>query len=491
LLRSSLSYTPAPSLRVVPRRSKDWSLGELAVRLSAGYGLVPDDWQADPVECMLCRTNTGRYAAATVKITAPRQNGKNGILEVRELFGMVVLGEKFLHTAHEVKTARKAFRRIASFFENARQFPELAAMVLEIRKTNGQEAIVLTNGGSIEFIARSSGSGRGFTVDVLVCDEDQELTDEELAALLPTISAAPLGNPQVILTGTPPNPATLDAAKGEVARRVRKDALRKTDPNLLCFDWGVLDGPLPDVDNQVVWHQTNPALGGRLNLAEVQRERKLMSPERFARERLGWWGDPKDERHDRLIPRSVWDDLVADDPPPQDVPPTALAVDMSHDRVVAIGGCWLEGDRPYVELLALDAVVDTSGAVDWLVERAGRRIPVVVDADSPAASMVPDLKARKVKVVVAAVPEVGKACGGWLDDVVEGRLSHAGQGQVDDVLAVARKRPVGKAGRWVWARSDPSKNIAPLAAVTLARYGAVTKTKPRQGANKGKVVVLS
>ena len=26
---------------------------------------------------------------------------------MRELFGMVVLGEKFLHTAHEVKTARE------------------------------------------------------------------------------------------------------------------------------------------------------------------------------------------------------------------------------------------------------------------------------------------------------------------------------------------------------------------------------------------------
>ena len=124
------------------------------------------------------------------------------------------LGEKFLHTAHEVKTARKAFLRIASFFENARQYPELVALVKEIRKTNGQEAIVLSNGGSCEFIARSKGSGRGFTVDVLVCDEAQDLTDEELAALLPTISAAPLGNPQVIFTGTPPDPDEGSAGRG-------------------------------------------------------------------------------------------------------------------------------------------------------------------------------------------------------------------------------------------------------------------------------------
>ena len=34
-----------------------------------------------------------------------RQNGKNGALEAVELYGMVVLGLKFLHTAHEVSHA--------------------------------------------------------------------------------------------------------------------------------------------------------------------------------------------------------------------------------------------------------------------------------------------------------------------------------------------------------------------------------------------------
>ena len=75
--------------------------------------------------------------------------------------------EAFLHTAHEVKTTRKAFKRLKHFFgeivndPNAK-FPELNALVTEIRSTNGQEAIYLSTGGSVEFIARSKGSGRGF-----------------------------------------------------------------------------------------------------------------------------------------------------------------------------------------------------------------------------------------------------------------------------------------------------------------------------------------
>src|SRR6185312_15116463 len=102
-----------------------------------------------------------------------------------------------------------------------------------------QEAILLDNGGSIEFIARSKGSGRGFTVDVLVCDEAQDLTDEELAALLPTISAAPTGNPQVILTGTPPDPEK--SQQGEVFARVRADGELKRDKRLSWHDFGAPD----------------------------------------------------------------------------------------------------------------------------------------------------------------------------------------------------------------------------------------------------------
>jgi phage terminase large subunit-like protein len=157
LPRSSPSYSPAPTLRVVPRRAKDWSLGELAVTLAASYGLKADDWQADPVCCIFARRKNGRWASATTKISVPRQNGKNGILEIVELFGMVVLGMKFLHTAHEVKTARKAFRRIAVVLRERAAVPRAGcAGQVEIRKTNGQEAIFLSNGGSIEFIARSS-----------------------------------------------------------------------------------------------------------------------------------------------------------------------------------------------------------------------------------------------------------------------------------------------------------------------------------------------
>ena len=125
--------------------------GDDAIRLASAYGLAPDEWQASILDSWLGKDASGRWTAPTCGLLVPRQNGKNAVLEMRELFGLVVLGERFLHTAHEVKTSRKAFVRLCSFFENPRRYPVLSALVSDIRRTNGQEAIALRNGGSVEF----------------------------------------------------------------------------------------------------------------------------------------------------------------------------------------------------------------------------------------------------------------------------------------------------------------------------------------------------
>jgi hypothetical protein len=394
----------------------------------------------------------------------PRQNGKNGVIEVRELFGMVEFGEKFLHTAHEVKTARKAFLRISSFFENERKYPELAALVREIRKTNGQEAVILTNGGAVEFVARSRGSGRGFTVDVLICDEAQELTDEELAALLPTISAAPSGNPQVILTGTPPDPESL--TRGEVFRRVRKDGEKDRDPRLAWTDFGVLDGPLPDVDDRQLWQEVNPALSGRLNIAEVERERGLMSDETFARERLGWWGDP--DAHGTVINLNDWRRQA--DAESAIAGPVVFALETAQDRstsVIAAAGRREDG-HTHVELVkygkgstwALDEILRLTEA--WAA-------PVVIDKNSPAASHIAVLEGAGVEVITTLASDMARACGSFYDAVTEETLFHLIDPVLEKTLQSAGKRQL--AGGWAWDRK--SGDIAPLVAVTLAAHGVL------------------
>lgn len=73
--------------------------GDLAGAFAASYGLAPDPWQRFVLDDWLA-VKDGRWAALTCGLAVPRQNGKNALIEIRELFGSVGLGERILHTAH-------------------------------------------------------------------------------------------------------------------------------------------------------------------------------------------------------------------------------------------------------------------------------------------------------------------------------------------------------------------------------------------------------
>ena len=446
--------------------------------LAEAYGLKPDPWQLNVLKAWMGRDRSGKWLAGRWGITVPRQNGKNGILEMVELFFMAQLGLRILHTAHEVKTARKAFLRIASFFENERKYPELAALVKDIRKTNGQEAIVLHNGGSVEFIARSKGSGRGFTVDVLVADEAQEYGEDAQAALLPTISSAPSGDPLQILLGTPPAP-NMD---GDVFTRMRTAGVEGKDKRLAWVEWSVAGDV--DVADRSLWAATNPSLGIRLNQSTIEDEFGAMSEETFARERLGMWAS--DEQLS-VIPGDVWNRLLSDAP---DVEVTSYGVDMNPERTRVTVSVGLRfGDTVHVEMAA--CFDNSDQAVAWLIERAGRRIPVVMDAYSPARSIEPVLKKAKVKVFALSGAELLQACGGFYDGAMDAAITHHGQPELDASLAGAKKHALGDAGGWKWSRKTLDVDLTPVVSATCAHFGAVKFAKPPRDPSKaGRVLVM-
>jgi hypothetical protein len=469
---SVVSLSASPRLHVVEQGRALESYGDLAGEFSASYGLIPDSWQQLVLDDWLAVDEFGLWSALTCGLACPRQNGKNGILEIRELFGMVGRGEKILHTAHEVKTARKAFKRLQFFFgrevkDRACRFPELNERVVELRNVNGQEAIYLDNGGSVEIVARSKNSGRGFTADVLVMDEAQEMSDEDLEALMPTTSAAPLGNPQWIFTGTPPGPK----ANGEVFTRTREDALSESPYRLVWHEWSACD---PDdlegidLDDRDVWHATNPALGGRLQIAVVEGERSRFSDGGFARERLGVWAKPKTEAKDWLVfdehdwfecrhPESQADGLLG------------WSVDVSPESRSAAISC---SDGTHGE------VVEYRAGTDWVVARLLELRAkhgfdqVALDANGPAGALLNALDQAGIEVRKVTITEHAQACGDLLAHVRDHTFVHIGQEPLDAAAAGAAKRTIVDV--WLWTRSKAGADICPLVAVTLARWFALT-----------------
>lgn len=442
-----------------------------AVFLASSYGLLADEWQKLVLSGWLAVSPTGRWAASRCGLSVPRQNGKNGAIEVRELYGLVRLGERILHTAHEVKTARKAFLRIASFFENEKKYPELAALVTRngIRKTNGQEAIYLTNGASIEFIARSRGSGRGFSVDVLVLDEAQDLDDDQLAALLPTISASP--NPQMIVTGTPPD----GKSAADVFARMREDGVAGEDERLSWMEWSFAKGA--DLNSPETWAEANPAMGIRLSLETIITERAAMDDSTFARERGGVWDLGGSQR---VIGAEAWEGIFDQDA--QDGGgEMSIAIDVSPDR----GTTSLVSVQAGVNGLPLiDAGRVQSGPPDWVVPRIVKACKnykvraVVIDGAGPAASLIDTLRAQKIEPTVTGAAQMKRACGAFYDGVMMGSFRHRNDIALNVAVGAARKRKLED--MWAWSRKDPESDITPVVAATLALWGftAVDVKKP-------------
>lgn len=444
-----------------------------AAELVSAYGFTLDPWQQQVINSWLGRDKTDHFTATSAGLSVPRQNGKNALLEVRELYGMVTMGEKILHTAHEVKTARKAFLRLAGFFENERQYPELAAMVVAIRKTNGQEAIELDNKGSVEFSARSRGAARGFTVDTVVFDEAQELTDEQLDALLPTLAAAPSGNRQYIYTGTPPSPA----CSGEVFRRTRETALSGADKTLAWHEWSVENIPASATTTaelvKMAW-QTNPAMGYRIDEPAIEKEALAMSLDGFARERLGWWVDK--EAITSVISHKDWDAcLISEDEAPEGN--ISYGVKFSLEGDSACISCAVKAQVPYVELINIyEGAGVISQLAQWLYERKDSTCAVAIDGRSGQGALINALFAmgypRRAIMRIGATDAIS-AASGFLDAVRTQKVTHIDSPALDESVTGSCRRAIGSNGGWGFGDSAQAMS-APAESAALALFASQT-----------------
>ncbi len=426
-----------------------------------------DQWQEVVLQAGMGERTDGTWAARQLALCTPRQNGKSQLIVARALAGVLLFSEQsIIISAHQQDTAREVFGRMIDLVET---YPSLSRRVDSVIRAINRESIKFTSGQTVRFKARSSGAGRGFSCDCLLLDEAQILSTAAWSAILPTMSARP--NPQAWLLGTPPN----ERDDGEVFQRMRKIGLEGKESRVAYLEWSA--NPDDPIDDPETWAKANPAYGTRIGHEAIATELASMSEEQFRLERLGVWADAS--LVTPVVKPARWAEL-SDTGPESTVKPTALAADMSHGRDISIGAAWRLGDET-THLEEVWSGVDPQLAVSWLVSSAGRRIPIVVDAASPASSLVPELRARKCNVRVTNAQDMARACGLFEDSVRSDKLSHSGQDSLTNALMGARKRPIRDAGGWGWDRRDPSSVIAPLVACSLALLGAAETRKRVNG----------
>lgn len=450
-----LSGYQEPRFRSYPRASE--SAAREAIELAADVGLYLDEWQQHVLSCSLGVRDDGKWSAFEVAVVVPRQNGKGTIIEARELAGLFLFDEKLiLHSAHEFKTAYEGFRRIVSLVEGS---SDLSRKVKIIRTGAGDQSIELKSGQRLRFVSRSRASGRGFSGDVVFLDEAYNLSDEMVAAMLPTMSARP--NPQLWYTSSAP----VATAESDVLRRLCKRGRAASSRRLAYFEWCADKDDA--IDDREAWAAANPAIDIRISPEFIEVEMEAMEPEPFARERLGIWSE--DDQSNRVIPAEAWArcrDVLT-------VPQGSLsfALDVSPDRKWSSVAVAAKSGPGGVHVELIDRRPGTGWVIDRVVEvqrKWGGKIAVGVG--SPAWSLEEELQAARVDILPVSTAEHAQACGDVFDAIVDGQLRHLGQEELDAAVAGAECRYYGDA--WLWSRRTSSVDISPLVAVTLAHWVA-------------------
>lgn len=451
-----------PSERIAPKyKETDGPDAEKILRIG---GIILDPWQAEVLDDWLAMTPGKKWMCKTCGGSVPRQNGKTGLVQGRANTGMLLYNEQVIYTAHLQKTATETFEEMAAFFDSSK----LRKHVKDIKTALGREQIILQNGARVKFLARTRNGGRGQHGDLLIFDEAQELDEDAQASFLPAISASL--NPQAIYVGTPPD----SISSGYVFRNLRKRILNGDTKQASWFEFSVKD--MDDIANKERWAETNPALGRRILLSTIEGEFEQMSPDKFARERLGWWAPVVEHKEDYAIPESVWMACASAEPKPEGK--TAFGIKFSADgSEVALAGAVIPAEGPArISLIEYRSTGEgTKWLADWLNARSEKASCVVIDGRNGVDVLVDkisDVWRYKGSVMRPGVKEVIASVGLLVDSLNEQTITwFKDQEPLKESATTATKRPI--AGGWGFG----GNNSAPIEACALALYGAKTSKR--------------
>ena len=458
----------------------DIELAEKVIALLDSYNRKPLPWQKAILRRWMARDDEDKWSNQTAGLIVPRQNGKSWLAEARILGGMVFLGEHLIYTAHQVSTVDEIKRRILRFFYDAE--PEIRDLLTNEfdKEPKSFDYIELRNGGRCVFRTRTRSSGLGFTSDTIINDECQEQNDAQEEALLPTISAGPLQNPQVIMMGTPPTAGST----GTVFLRARRNLMQgKAD---ICWqEWSVEN--ITDNYDVEAWYQTNPSLGTLITEKAIKAEAGAMSQDSFNKMRLGWIPGVDAQR---VFSDDEWNELAVKEVKLPEDPELVYAVKFAPDRsavTLAVGVPML--DRVHVEIIERKRMSEgMAWLVKWLLDRWKKCNQIIIDGAAGQGLLIEELLRSepklKKKILAPNVKEAGSAYASFYQAIQDKSLSHYNQPILNSAIRTAKRRDIGKDGMFGYASLNPAIQMDSVDAAAFAYYGAVRFKGSKKGPSK-------
>jgi hypothetical protein len=474
-------------------RDGDIWLADKTIRLLEHYGIVLLPWQKSILyRWMAVELIDGQWKWVNPEcgLLVPRQNGKSELLIARIIGGMVFLGESLVYTAHSDKTVSAIKRRVLRFFYDAEE--EIRDLLTEEfdKEPKSFDYVELRNRGVCQFRTRTRTGGLGMTNDCLILDEDQEETDAQQEALLPTISAGKSQNSQTIRAGTPPS----GGSSGTVFMRVRTAVINGKDTDTCWQEWSVETIRDPhDVD---AWYESNPSLGYFLMVRAVQNEANKMAVDSFNKMRLGWIAGVESMR---AISDELWSPLKVDKVELPENYMHVYAVKFAPDGSsvsLAVGAILADG-KVHVEIMDRKPMsAGTGWIVSFLMEnrRWRKANKIIVDGAAGTTLLVEELVRTDGKmskrILTPNAKEAGAAYAAFHTALENKLLTHFNQPALNVSIRTVKKRSIGKDGMFGYASMNPDIQSDPTEAVAFAYYGAIRFRKEKTTSGSSQSIMV-
>ena len=457
---------PCPPLYATPRDPARKTLGPAVARVAKALGTPLMPWQRLVADvAMEVDPSTGLLVYGEVDLTVPRQQGKTTL----ELGVMVHRcrtwsRSRVLYSAQDRIHARKKWEDEHVATLQRSPFAE----EFGVRYQRGDEAVRWANGSHHAITAPGEKAGHSDVLDLVVVDEAWAHEDSRLEqGLSPTMITRE--QPQLWCVSTA---GTYRSAylRGKVERGRARVSMHRATTGVAYFEWAARDGA--DPADPATWRSCMPALGRTITEARIAAEFERLDLADFCRAYLNLW--PGSIPADWLvIAEQAWRALA--DPHSEAVDPVAFAADVTPERshaAIAVAGLRADG-------LGHGEVVDHRPGTGWVVGRLvelvqkWRPCAVVVDDTGPAGNLIAPLEAAGIEVVKPTGRGMAHAAGDLFDAVAERTIRIVPRPALDAAVAGAAQRPLGDG--WAWARKGLSTDICPLVALSLARWGYVTR----------------
>ena len=460
-------------------RERDIADGVCALMERVGVTLL--DWQADMLRDFSALDADGQFVHRRCGASVPRQAGKSDSA-IAWVSALALQGYRVLWTDHNYSTTCEMLRRFRELFgmrphdANAKH-PEFNQAVVRANNKTAQESFELEGGGVVCFSTRTNSAALGYSFDVIVYDEAQELTDAQQQAVLPSFTSGGMRNPQSLYLGTPPRPGR----PGDIFEQIRRDALEggEAADDLCWWEWGIEE--LGDVADESRWREVNPSLGRVASIDALRTACRSMSELAFAQEYLGYWL-PQGHVQPAIDPRA-FDACEADegDEPPENAK-RAVGVKFAPDGSEVAVALALDPDEgpSWVELLAVEPTdMGTWRLADWLRERADEFACVVVDGRGSAQALRERIAPAFARgaLIMTNTTQYQAAAETLLTGIREGTVVWFGpDGNLRDSAMSAPRRAIGTGGGWGFGGADS----APVEAAALALWGALNTKRDQR-----------